>query len=136
MWGADRATAFRHDGNNHPYSYAYESTRTEALRLAGTVSVWETFSKQTKGKKRQDHSCSSSTMQPQKTDLQPHNPLEPCRASIVPTSDSQVVPTNNKVYQRSPVVRGETTAFSSLYISSCHPRLVLTSSVKHWNASI
>ena len=74
--------------------------------------MWATFAKQTKGKKRQDHSCSSSTMQPQKTDLQSHNPLELCKASIVPTSDSQVVPTNNKVYQRSPVIREETAAFS------------------------
>ena len=51
--------------------------------------------------KRQDHSAT-------KNDRQPHNTLEPCRgARIVPTSDSQVVPTN-KEYQRSPMVRGET----------------------------
>ena len=51
-------------------------------------------------------------MQPQKHDLQPHNTLEPCRARIVPISDSQVVPTNNKEYERSPVIRGKTAASS------------------------
>ena len=64
--------------------------------------------------KRQEDSCSSSTMQPQKTDVQPRKTLEPCKARIVPTSYSQVVPTNNKEFQRSspPVIRGETSAFS------------------------
>ena len=51
-------------------------------------------------------------MQPQKHDLRSHNTLEPCRARIVPISDSQVVPTNNKEYQRSPVIRRKTVASS------------------------
>ena len=46
--------------------------------------------------KREEDFCSSWTMQPQKNGLKPHNPVEPCRARIVPTSDSQVVPTNNE----------------------------------------
>ena len=33
------------------HSYAYEMTRTEALRLAETVSLWATFAQYTKGQK-------------------------------------------------------------------------------------
>ena len=42
-----------------------------------------------------------------------HNPLDPCRARIVPTFGSPMVPTNNKEDQRSPVIRGETAASSA-----------------------
>ena len=47
--------------------------------------------------KREDYFCSSWTMQPQKNDLQSHfyDPLEPCRARIVPTFGSSMVPTNS-----------------------------------------
>ena len=50
---------------------------------------------------REDHFCSSWTMQLQKNNRQPHNPLEPCRARIVPIFGGQVVP--------SLVITGETT---------------------------
>ena len=49
-----------------------------------------------------------------KHDVQPdiYNPHEPCRARIVPTSGSPMVPNNNKEDQRPPVVIGETAAAS------------------------
>ena len=65
--------------------------------------------------KRGDPVYSSWTMQSLKNDLQSHiyNPLEPCIARIVPTSGSPMVPTNNKEYERSLVIRGESATTSA-----------------------
>ena len=62
--------------------------------------------------KKGDYFSAAAGLCSQKNDLQPHNPLEPCRARMVSTSGSQMLPTNNKEDQRSTVIRGETTATS------------------------
>ena len=65
-------------------------------------------------------------MQPQKNELQLDNPLEPCRAIIVRTSGTQVVPNSNKQYQRTPVIRGETAAASGAKpVAKAQPMSVL-----------
>ena len=48
-WDADGAIASRHVGNQHPYSYACKTTRSEAYRLAETVWKWQRISREQKG---------------------------------------------------------------------------------------
>ena len=122
-WGADGAITSRLVGNQHPYSYAYKTTRTEAERLAGTLRKWSTLAQQTEGHRAYEvlQRCQKGRLFLQQldyaaaeTDLQPpiYNPLEPYRARIVPTTGSLIVNINNKEDERSLVIRGETTAAS------------------------
>ena len=58
-WGADGAIASRHVGNQHRYSYAYKTTRSEAYRLAETVWKWATDFQATEGQRAHEtsHRC-------------------------------------------------------------------------------
>ena len=59
-------------------------------------------------------------MRPQKSHLQPHiyHSLEPCRVRVGTMSGSPMVSISTKEDQRSPVIRGETTAASGAKLAA------------------